>query len=86
MKQLRAQVVQRYAFHNLIGKSPGMQEIYAKIEKAALSRDSNSVKNIELRLLKWGRHLIFYNFDASAITNRILAIFKSFNTSNIHTD
>lgn len=38
VKQLRAQVVQRYAFHNIIGKSPGMQEIYAKIEQVADSR------------------------------------------------
>lgn len=38
VKQLRAQVVQRYAFHNLIGKSPCMQEIYAKIEQVADSR------------------------------------------------
>lgn len=36
--QLRAQVVQRYAFHNLIGKSHGMQEIYSKIEQVADSR------------------------------------------------
>lgn len=38
VKHLRAQVVQRYAFHNLIGKSPGMQDIYAKIEQVADSR------------------------------------------------
>ena len=38
VKQLRAQVVQRYAFHNLIGKSHGMQEIYSKIEQVADSR------------------------------------------------
>jgi DNA-binding NtrC family response regulator len=38
VKQLRSQVVQRYAFHNLIGKSSGMQEIYAKIEQIADSR------------------------------------------------
>lgn len=38
VKQLRAQVLRRYAFHNLIGKSPGMQEIYAKIEQVADSR------------------------------------------------
>ncbi len=38
VKQLRSQVVQRYAFHNLIGKSQGMQEIYAKIEQVADSR------------------------------------------------
>lgn len=38
VKQLRAQVVQRYAFHNLIGKSQGMQEIYAKIEQVSDSR------------------------------------------------
>jgi DNA-binding NtrC family response regulator len=30
VRQLRAQIVQRYAFHNLIGKSPSMQEIYAE--------------------------------------------------------
>jgi DNA-binding NtrC family response regulator len=38
VKQLRAQVVQRYAFHNLIGKSQGMQDIYSKIEQVADSR------------------------------------------------
>ncbi|MCP9472072.1 MAG: sigma-54 dependent transcriptional regulator [Nitrospira sp.] len=38
VKRLRSQVVQRYAFHNLIGKSDGMQEIYAKIEQVADSR------------------------------------------------
>ena len=38
LKQLRSQVVQRYAFHNLIGKSSGMQEIYSKIEQVADSR------------------------------------------------
>ena len=35
VKQLRAQVVRRYAFHNLIGKSPSMQDIYTKIEQVA---------------------------------------------------
>ncbi|HXF92680.1 MAG TPA: sigma-54 dependent transcriptional regulator [Nitrospiraceae bacterium] len=38
VRYLRAQVVNRYAFHNLIGKSPAMQEIYAKIEQVADSR------------------------------------------------
>jgi len=38
VKRLRAQVLQRYAFHNLIGKSQGMQEIYAKIEQVSDSR------------------------------------------------
>ena len=38
VRQLRAQVVQRYAFHNLIGYSPAMHEIYAKIEQVADSR------------------------------------------------
>ena len=38
VKHLRAQVVQRYAFHNLIGKSDGMQDIYSKIEQVADSR------------------------------------------------
>jgi len=38
VRALRAQVVNRYAFHNLIGKSPGMQDIYAKIEQIANTR------------------------------------------------
>ncbi len=38
VRLLRAQVVNRYAFHNLIGKSPAMQEIYGKIEQVADSR------------------------------------------------
>ncbi len=33
--QLRAQVAKRYSFHNLIGKSAAMQEIYSKIEQLA---------------------------------------------------
>lgn len=36
--QLRAQVANRYSFHNLIGKSPAMQEIYSKIEQLADSK------------------------------------------------
>jgi DNA-binding NtrC family response regulator len=35
---LRAQVGARYAFHNLIGKSPAMQEVYAKIGQVADTR------------------------------------------------
>ncbi len=38
VRYLRAQVVHRYSFHNLIGKSPSMQEIYTKIEQIADSR------------------------------------------------
>ena len=38
VRYLRAQVVKRYAFHNLIGKSSAMKEIYAKIEQVADSR------------------------------------------------
>ena len=38
VRYLRAQVVKRYAFHNLIGKSQVMKEIYAKIEQVADSR------------------------------------------------
>jgi DNA-binding NtrC family response regulator len=38
VRYLRAQVVNRYAFHNIIGKSPGMQEIYGKIEQIADTR------------------------------------------------
>jgi two-component system, NtrC family, response regulator AtoC len=35
---LRAQVINRYGFHNLVGKSPGMREIYSKIEQVADTR------------------------------------------------
>jgi DNA-binding NtrC family response regulator len=35
---LRAQVATRYSFHNLVGKSPSMQDIYGKIEQIADSR------------------------------------------------
>jgi DNA-binding NtrC family response regulator len=38
VRYLRAQVVHRYGFHNLIGKSSAMQEIYSKIEQVADSR------------------------------------------------
>ncbi|MEK7726135.1 MAG: sigma-54 dependent transcriptional regulator [Nitrospirota bacterium] len=65
VKQLRAQVVQRYAFHNLIGKSQGMQEIYAKIEQVADSRttvlitgESGTGKELVAKALHYnsGRH------------------------------
>jgi DNA-binding NtrC family response regulator len=36
--QLRAQVANRYSFHNLVGKSPAMQAIYSKIEQLADTR------------------------------------------------
>src|SRR5206468_11486434 len=38
VRHLRAQVLKSYAFHNLVGKSPAMQEIYSKIEQVADSR------------------------------------------------
>ena len=38
VRYLRAQVSNRYGFHNLIGKSRAMQEIYSKIEHVADSR------------------------------------------------
>ena len=38
VRYLRAQVSNRYAFHNLIGKSQPMQEVYSKIEQVADSR------------------------------------------------
>ena len=38
VRYLRAQVANRYSFHNLVGKSPSMQEIYSKIEQVADSR------------------------------------------------
>ncbi len=38
VRYLRAAVANRYAFHNLIGKSAGMQDIYSKIEQIADTR------------------------------------------------
>jgi DNA-binding NtrC family response regulator len=38
VRYLRAQVSNRYGFHNLVGKSRAMQEIYSKIEQVADSR------------------------------------------------
>jgi two-component system response regulator AtoC len=38
VRYLRAQAVNRYALHGLVGKSPAMQEVYAKIEQAADTR------------------------------------------------
>src|SRR5437899_8858430 len=38
VRYLRAQVLKSYAFHNLVGKSPAMQEIYSKIEQVADTR------------------------------------------------
>lgn len=38
VRYLRAQVSNRYAFHNLIGKSQAMQDVYSKIEQIADSR------------------------------------------------
>ncbi len=38
VRYLRAQISNRYAFHNLIGKSQVMQDVYSKIEQIADSR------------------------------------------------
>jgi len=38
VRHLRAQVLKSYSFHNLVGKSPAMQEIYSKIEQVADTR------------------------------------------------
>ena len=38
VRYLRAQVANRYSFHNLVGKSLSMQDIYSKIEQVADSR------------------------------------------------
>lgn len=35
---LRSQIMNRYGFHNLVGKSPGMREIYTKIQQVADTR------------------------------------------------
>jgi DNA-binding NtrC family response regulator len=40
VRYLRAQVVNSYGFHNLVGKSPAMREIYSKIEQVADTRST----------------------------------------------
>ena len=60
VRYLRAQVSNRYAFHNLIGKSQPMQEVYYKIEQIADSRttvlitgDSGTGKELVARALHY---------------------------------
>ena len=82
VKQLRAQVVQRYAFHNLIGKSPGMQEIYSKIEQVADSRttvlitgESGTGKELVARALHYNssrRERPFIALNCAALLKRSL--------------
>jgi two-component system response regulator AtoC len=38
VRYLRAQVANSYSFHNLVGKSPAMREIYSKIQQVADTR------------------------------------------------
>ncbi|MGH8759962.1 MAG: sigma-54-dependent transcriptional regulator [Burkholderiales bacterium] len=40
IRHLRAQVATRYSFHNLIGKSSAMQDVYSKIEQIADTRST----------------------------------------------
>jgi DNA-binding NtrC family response regulator len=60
VRYLRAQVANRYSFHNLVGKSPSMQEIYSKIEQVADSRttvlitgDSGTGKELVARAIHY---------------------------------
>src|SRR5207244_422904 len=60
VRYLRAQVLKSYAFHNLVGKSPAMQEIYSKIEQVANTRttvlitgESGTGKELVARVLHY---------------------------------
>lgn len=82
VRRLRAQVVNRYAFHNLIGKSPAMQEIYSKIEQVADSRttvlvtgESGTGKELAARALHYNssrRERPFIALNCAAIPETLI--------------
>src|SRR5437879_5748023 len=73
VRYLRAQVLKSYAFHNLVGKSPAMQEIYSKIEQVADTRttvlitgESGTVKELVPR--KEFREDLYYRINVAVLS------------------
>ncbi|MDX2270279.1 MAG: sigma-54 dependent transcriptional regulator [Bryobacter sp.] len=59
-RQLKEQLTERYQFHNLIGRSPGMQEVFHLVERVAPSRatvlicgESGVGKDMVARAIHW---------------------------------
>jgi DNA-binding NtrC family response regulator len=79
---LRAQVGNRYALHNLIGESPAMQEIYAKIAQVAdtpvtvlITGESGTGKELVARALHYNssrRHHALIALNCAAIPETLL--------------
>lgn len=82
VRSLRAQVAKRYSFHNLIGKSPAMQEIYSKIEQVADTRttvlitgESGTGKELVARALHYNsarRDKPFIALNSAAIPDTLI--------------
>jgi len=80
--QLRAQVARRYSFHNLIGKSPAMQEIYSKIEQVAdtkttvlITGESGTGKELVARALHYNsarRERPFIAINSAALPETLI--------------
>lgn len=79
---LRAQVAQRYSFHNLTGKSPAMQEIYSKIEQLAdtkttvlITGESGTGKELVARALHYNsarRDRPFIAINSAALPDTLI--------------
>ncbi len=79
---LRAQVAKRYSFHNLIGKSPAMQEIYSKIEQVAdtkttvlITGESGTGKELVARALHYNsvrRDRPFIALNSAALPDTLI--------------
>lgn len=79
---LRAQVAKRYSFHNLIGKSPAMQEIYSKIEQVAdtkttvlITGESGTGKELVARALHYNsarRDRPFIAINSAALPDALI--------------
>src|SRR5437867_5617387 len=82
VRHLRAQVLKSYAFHNLVGKSPAMQEIYSKIEQVADTRttvlitgESGTGKELVARALHYNsgrRERPFIALNCAAIPETLI--------------
>jgi DNA-binding NtrC family response regulator len=80
--QLRAQLAKRYAFHNLIGKSPAMQDIYSKIEQVAdtkttvlITGESGTGKELVARALHYNsarRERPFIALNSAALPETLI--------------
>jgi DNA-binding NtrC family response regulator len=79
---LRAQVAQRYSFHNLIGRSPAMQAVYSKIEQVAdtkttvlITGESGTGKELVARALHYNsarRDRPFIAINSAALPDTII--------------